>query len=136
MSKIILLIFLHIFGDSVLLSKDLRKLKIHSKLYLLKHVGIYSAVLLIAGPFLLNLTIVESIEFSLLNGILHYFIDYLITLYKLKYWINDLYKYVIVYSVLEHILHITILIGTFLFLFPHAANLDIWYKFVDHYLSK
>jgi hypothetical protein len=135
MSTIILIIFLHLLGDSVLLGKELRRLKIHKFGYLLKHVGIYTLVFMIFSPIILGLTIVQGLIFSLLNGVLHLIVDYLLTLVKLKYWTKDIYTYVVIYSILEHLIHIAILIGTFLYLFPGVADLESWLLMAKQIIS-
>lgn len=125
MYTIILLIMLHIIGDSALLGQKLRKQKINSFWYLLKHVAIYTAVFLVLSPLILHLTIYQGIVFSLINAVLHIIVDYVFTKIKLVYWIKDIYSGVAVTSIVEHLLHVGMLIGTFYLLYPEIARFDL-----------
>jgi len=133
MSKLIVLIFIHVLGDSLLLSQKLRKLKIEKISYLFKHVGIYTAVILVLSPLLLGITIVQGLIFSLLNGVLHIIVDYVFTIIKKKYWASKEYKYIIITSGLEHLIHVTLLIVTFLYLFPYAIDTSNWGSVIQYY---
>jgi hypothetical protein len=124
MYAIVLLVFLHIVGNSVLTDDNLKKQKIHSVLHLLKHVGIYTLVFLICSPIFLGLTIIQALIFSLLNGFMHFVIEFFSIKIKLRYWIKDVYAVVIITSVLEHFLNLAILIGSYYYMFPQLAHFE------------
>lgn len=133
MSKLIVIILIHVLGDSILLGKRLRKLKINSIPLQLKHVGIYTSLFLFLSPFLLGLTIKQSIVYSLLNAVLHFIVDYLFTKVKVKYWTNKQYIFIVIYSGLEHFVHVSILIATFLYMFPNAVDISNWSRVLLYY---
>jgi len=119
MSRIIILILMHVFGDFFLQGNKLSKLKALNMPYLLEHVGIYTGVFLILSPLILGLTILQGIAFSLLNGITHLLIDSITGKYKLKYIETDESKYITT-VVIDHTLHVSILIASYMLLFPKA----------------
>lgn len=133
MSKLLIIILLHILGDSLLLSKKLRKLKIDNIAFLFKHVGIYTALFLFLSPLLLSLSIAQALIYSLLNGVFHFIVDYLITLVKKKYWTSRQYEYIAFLSIMEQLIHVSILIGTFLYLFPNAVDYSNWGNVLKYY---
>lgn len=133
MSKIIVLILLHILGDSILLTKKLRKLKIEKVSYLFLHVGIYVLPILILSPIILGLTIFQSVEFIVIIGLLHFIIDFTITRVKLKYWKTNKYQYVVIASLFEHLIQVTAMIITFLYLFPNTIDIGNWHNVVRYF---
>jgi len=129
MSRIIILILMHAFGDFFLQGNKLRRLKALKMPYLLEHVGIYTGLFLILSPMILGLTILQGIAFSLLNGSIHFLIDYITGKYKLKYIETDESKYIITVGI-DHTLHIIILIASYMLLFPYALhNFTPFFKF-------
>ena len=128
MVKIIMLIFLHLIGDSVLQSQKLRQQKIDSVLYLFKHVGIYSIVFLIFIPILLQLTLLQTFWFTLINVVIHFGEDWIFVKIKKHYWDNKDYKFVAAFSIVEHLLHVTILILTFMIMFPGSIDMSTWFN--------
>lgn len=123
-----MLIFLHLIGDSVLQSQKLRQQKIDSIKYLFKHIGIYSLVFLIFTPILFNLTLVQALLFTLVNTVIHFIEDWIFIKIKKHYWDNADYKYVAVFSIIEHSLHVVILIITFMIMFPGSIDMSSWYN--------
>jgi len=123
-----MLIFLHLIGDSVLQSQKLRQQKIDSIKYLFKHIGIYSLVFLIFTPILFNLTLVQALLFTLVNTVIHFIEDWIFIKIKKHYWDNADYKYVAVFSIIEHSLHVAILIITFMIMFPGSIDMSSWYN--------
>jgi len=119
MSRIIILILMHIFADFFLQGSKLSKLKALKMPFLLEHVGIYTAVFLILSPLILGLTILQGIIFSLLNGSIHLLIDSITGKYKLKYIETDESKYITTVAI-DHTLHVIILISSYMLLFPKA----------------
>ena len=119
MSRIIILVLMHVFGDFFLQGIKLSKLKALKIPYLLKHVGIYTMAFLILSPLILGLTILQGIAFSLLNGSIHLLIDSITGKYKMKYIETDESKYITI-VVIDHTLHIVILIASYMLLFPKA----------------
>ena len=112
---------MHAFGDFFLQGNKLRRLKALKMPYLLEHVGIYTGLFIILSPIILGLTILQGIAFSLLNGSVHLLIDYITGKYKLKYIETDESKYIITVGI-DHILHIIILIASYMLLFPAALH--------------
>ncbi|MEI6752431.1 MAG: DUF3307 domain-containing protein [Paludibacter sp.] len=136
MVKIIMLIFLHIIGDSVLQNQKLRQQKIESVLYLLKHVGIYILVFVIFSPIILGLTLIQTLMFCLVTALLHFVEDYFFTKIKKHYWDSNDYNYVATFSVIEHVLHVILLIATFMIMFPGAIDVSSWFNdFKVHLLN-
>ncbi len=133
MSKLIVLILLHVLGDSLLLGKNLRKLKIEKISYLFKHVGIYTAIFLVLTPLLLSLTILQSLTFSLIIGFFHLVVDYSFIQLKKIFWKSGKYQYVALFSAIEHLIHISILIAIFLYMFPNAVDVSGWGNVVKYY---
>ena len=119
MSRIIILLLMHVFGDFFLQGSKLSKLKALKMPYLLEHVGIYTGVFLILSPLILGLTILQGIAFSLLNGSIHLLIDSITGKYKMKYIETDESKYITTVAI-DHTLHLIILIGSYMLLFPKA----------------
>ena len=121
MSRIIILLLMHAVGDFFLQGNRTSKLKALNIPYLLKHVGIYTILFIILSPLILGLTIVQGLYFSLLNGSLHLVVDYVTSKGKLKYTDSSESKYITV-VVEDYLLHIIILISSYMILFPKAIN--------------
>ena len=128
----IFLLFAHLLGDSAFLWPKLRKQKIESVWYLLKHVGIYTLVLLICCLLFLHLSFQQAILYSLINGVLHFIFDYVMTKIKLKYWKTDVYAGVLIFSGLEHVIHVSILLVTFYYLFPEISQFGEYIEMFRH----
>ena len=128
MTKIIMLVFLHIIGDSVLQSQKLRQQKIERILPLFKHVGIYTLVLLIFVPILLRFTLLQTLYFSFINAVLHLITDWIFIKIKKHYWHNGDYKFVAAFSILEHLIHISILIAVMVIMVPNSIDVYSWFN--------
>ena len=86
MLKIFVLIFvMHIVAGFFLQTKKISKLKREKKRYLFMHVGIYTLFFAVFSPILFEISVVQGIAFSLLNGILHLAVDYVTGKYKVKF---------------------------------------------------
>ena len=121
MGRIIILILMHAVGDFFLQGSKLSRRKALKLPFLLEHVGIYTGLFIVLSPVILGLTILQGIAFSLLNGGLHFVIDYYTGKFKLKYIDTDESKYIVT-VVIDHTLHIIILITSYAILFPTALN--------------
>ena len=121
MVRIIVLVLMHIIGDFFLQGTKLSNRKRMKLPALLEHTGIYTLVLLILSPLWLSLTLVQGIYFSLLNGVLHFAVDFVTGKAKKKYWQIDEEKYFTAIG-LDQTLHIIILVVTYLSLFPGIMN--------------
>lgn len=115
---------MHIVADFLLQGSSFSKLKQSKITYLLLHVGIYTAFFIVLSPVLLALTFVQGLIFSLINGAAHLIVDFITGKFKKMYWEVNENKYIAAIS-LDHIVHITILIITYLYLFPTAYSSSI-----------
>jgi Protein of unknown function (DUF3307). len=123
MYRIIILVVLHIFADYFIQGNKIVRLKALKISYLLEHVAIYTVLFILLSPLLLGLKPLQALMFSLINGVIHFAIDYKTGKLKLKY-LDDAepdYKYLSTVFV-DHALHIIILILTYRYLFPDAIN--------------
>lgn len=127
MVKIIMLIFMHIIGDSFLLGKKLRQQKIDSVLYLLKHIGIYALVFLILSPIWLDLTVKQSLLFVAIIAVQHLIVDFIFIRIKKHFWDTKVYKFVVVYGALEHVFHLALTIGIYMYIFPGKIDVSTWW---------
>jgi hypothetical protein len=73
------------------------------------------------SPLLLGMSILQGIAFSLLNGFLHFVIDYFTGKFKTKYHDTDESRYIAAVGI-DHTLHVKILILSYIYLFPDAIN--------------
>ncbi len=121
MARIIILILLHILGDFILQSKRLSILKRTKIPALFQHTAIYTMTFLLLSSLWLSLTFVQGIVFGLLNGVIHLIIDYITGLLKKKYWSINEAKYITIVG-LDQVVHIIILIVTYLTLYPGILN--------------
>ena len=122
-----MLIFMHIIGDSFLLGKKLRQQKIDSVLYLLKHIGIYALVFLILSPIWLDLTVKQSLLFVAIIAVQHLIVDFIFIRIKKHFWDTKVYKFVVVYGALEHVFHLALTIGIYMYIFPGKIDVSTWW---------
>ncbi len=120
MFRIIILVFMHAAADFLLQGSTLSKLKASKTAYLFAHVGIYTAFFMIFSPVVLGLTILQGLLFSSINGFAHLVIDFVTIRLRNRYWQKNETSYFAV-IVLDQALHIAILVGFFLSLYPGAA---------------
>ena len=124
-----IIFILHIFGGFLLQSKRISKLKRENTFYLLQHVGMYTLIFVVFSPILLGLTFWEGLEFSLLNGVLHFVVDFFTGKLKSKLFEKDEFKYHLT-VVLDYSLHLALLFITFIWLFPNALEtVTFWEKY-------
>ena len=121
MSRILILILMHAVGDFFLQGKNLSKVKALKLPYLLEHAGIYTLLFITLSPFLLGLTIVQGLIFSVANGTLHLIIDYFTGKFKTKYYEVDESKYITTIGI-DHTIHLVLLIGSYMYFFPQLIN--------------
>jgi len=117
MYKTLVLIFvMHIVAGFFLQSKKISKMKRENKLYLFQHVGIYTLFFVIFSPVLLNLTLLNGLEYSLINGVLHLIVDFTTGKFKVKYSEKTNFKYKLIVFI-DYTLHLSMLMSTYIFLF-------------------
>ncbi len=120
MYKIFILIFvMHVVAGFFLQSKKISKLKREKKRYLFLHVGIYTLFFIVFSPILLELTMLQGLVYSLVNGVLHLVVDYVTGKFKTMYIDKTNLKYKIT-TVIDYTLHVSILIITYLLLFKDS----------------
>ena len=119
MYRIVFLLFIHTGADFILQGDKMSKLKAEKFIYLLAHVAIYTVAFIVLSPLALNLTFMQGLVFSLINGAAHLAVDFVTSNLKMKYWEESQGKYIAVVSV-DHFLHVAILIATYIFMYPQA----------------
>ena len=127
MARIIIILLLHVIADYFFQGSKLSKLKALKLSYLFQHVAIYTGVFMVFSSILLVLTILEGVAFSLINGVAHIVIDYIIGKLKLKYHDTNESVYLSVIGA-DHTIHIIILILTYLYVFPNAIDAAYFLK--------
>jgi hypothetical protein len=124
MIRIIFLLFMHIAADFLLQGNSMSKLKMTKISFLFAHAGIYTALFIALSPFLLALTFTEGLVYSLINGVAHLLVDFVTTRFKKVYWEKDETKYIMTIS-LDHLVHLSILILTYIYMYPAALNASV-----------
>jgi hypothetical protein len=128
MLKTFVVIFLlHVFAGFFLQSNRISKLKRENKRYLLEHVGMYTLVFIILSPILLGLTILQGLIYSLINGVLHFIVDYFTGKIKLKFIGKNEVNYNLT-VVLDYTIHLLILVGTYFYLYPDAYKIITFWE--------
>ena len=127
MLKIFVLIFvMHIVAGFFLQTKKISKLKREKKRYLFMHVGIYTLFFAVFSPILFEISVVQGIAFSLLNGILHLAVDYVTGKYKVKFSDEHGTNYKLI-VVTDYSLHLSMLFGSYWLLFHTTlVNWPVW----------
>jgi hypothetical protein len=110
---------MHVAADFVLQGSVLSKLKASKTVSLLVHVGIYISFFIVLSPYLLGLTFMQGLVFSLINGAAHLIIDLITSKLKKLYWGKSEAKFFAVIS-FDQLSHITILIYTYLYMYPEV----------------
>ena len=121
MARIILLLVMHSIGNFVFKGIKLNNLKRIKILFLLEHVGIYTTVLIILSPIFLGITFLEGLVFSLINGALHFAIDFVTGKFKNYYLERNEAKYIATIG-FDQTFHLIILIATYIYMYPFAFN--------------
>jgi hypothetical protein len=126
MARIILLLVIHLFADYIFQGSKMSSLKRLKNSALIEHVGIYTLIFIILSPFALGLTFIQGLQYSLLNGALHFGIDYGTGRLK-KYFLSkdNESKYLTVIG-MDYTVHFVILILTYVYLFPHAYHAIVY----------
>jgi hypothetical protein len=115
---------MHIAGDFLLQGNSMSKLKMSKISFLFAHTGIYTTLFIVLSPFLLALTFIQGLLYSLINGVAHLIVDFITSRSKKHYWEKDETKYIMTIS-LDHLVHISILILTYIYMFPDALNASV-----------
>jgi signal transduction histidine kinase len=121
MIRILFLVIMHAVGDFLLQGSTLSKLKASKIAYLFAHVGIYTAFFIALSPLLLKMTFMQGLTFSLVNGAAHFVIDFATGKFKQKFWEKNEAAYIATIS-FDHILHLVILIATYMYMFPSVME--------------
>jgi len=121
MVRILILVILHLFGDFFLQSLKLNKLKASKLPYLVKHVGIYTLVFIVLSPLLIGFTFLQGLVYSLINGVVHLFVDFFTIKLKNEYREKSEIIYIAVIA-FDAVLHILILVTTLILLYPDVFN--------------
>lgn len=124
MIRIVFLIIMHAVGDFLLQGSSLSKLKASKINYLFAHAGIYTVFFILLSPILLGLSFIQGLIFSLINGCLHFLIDFFTSKLKSFFWEKSESKYIATIS-LDHLIHILILIATYVLLYPEAYKVSL-----------
>ena len=106
---------MHFVAGYFLQTKSISKLKREKKRYLFLHVGFYTLFFIVFSPVLLGLTILQGLEFSLINGVLHLIVDYTTGKFKIKYIEKDSFKYKATVGI-DYALHLSMLMITYMYL--------------------
>ena len=112
---------MHTASDFILQGRVLSKLKASKFGFLLAHVGIYTFFFIVLSPVLLDLTFIQGLWFSLINGATHLVIDYFTGKLKKHYWQKSEIKYLATVT-FDHALHILILIVSYAYMFPEIVK--------------
>ncbi|MDD4969578.1 MAG: DUF3307 domain-containing protein [Paludibacter sp.] len=130
MYKSFFIIFiLHIFGGFFLQSNRISKLKRDNMFYLLQHVALYTLIFIVFSPILLGITFWQGIVYSLINGVLHFIVDFFTGKIKSKMIVKDEVKYNLT-VVMDYSIHLALLFITFIWLYPNAIHVvTFWDKY-------
>jgi hypothetical protein len=121
MTLIIIILFLHSAADFILRGSNLKKI-IYSKLYEnMAEFGIYIVFFACLSPFLLDLSFVEAIVFSLINAFAHVCINLICNKLKKQNTSGNDTKYYTAIS-FDHFMHIIILVVTYIYLCPDKIS--------------
>jgi hypothetical protein len=112
---------MHAIGDFFLQGRKLSSLKALKMNALLEHAGIYTLVFIVLSPLALGLTFLQGLAFSMLNGSLHFVIDFFTGKFKQKYLNTNESKYIATIGI-DTTLHILILVASYIYLFPETIN--------------
>ena len=117
MYKIFVLIFvMHVVAGFFLQSKKISKMKRENIKYLFLHVGIYTLFFIVFSPILLDLSFLQGLAYSLLNGVLHLAVDFITGKFKTKYFEKKSFNYKLTVGI-DYTLHVSILFITYLLMF-------------------
>ncbi len=118
--KIVIILFIHLFGDFLLQGSSMSKFKMSKMSYLFLHVLIYTAFLFVMSYLFLSLTIQQNLLFCGINGGLHLLIDFITSMIKKRLWGKNESLFIAVIS-LDTLLHIGILVYTYFVFFSESA---------------
>ena len=124
-----IIFILHIFGGFFLQSNRISKLKRENTFYLLQHVGMYTLIFIVFCPILLGLTFWQGLVYSLINGVLHFIVDFFTGKLKSRLIVKNEVKYNLT-VVLDYSVHLIFLFITFIWLYPNALKVvTFWDKY-------
>lgn len=121
MARIIILLLIHLIGDLFFQGSKLSRLKASKIPALLEHTGIYTFILTIFSAIWLSLTPLQSVTFGLVNGVLHFIVDFFTSKLKKKYWSVNEERYFTLVGI-DQFLHIVILFITYFSIFPNILD--------------
>ena len=113
--NLVIIFVMHFVAGYFLQSKRISKLKRQKKRYLFQHVGLYTLFFIVLSPLLLNLTILQGLIYSLINGVLHLIVDYITGKFKNRYFEKDSFNYKLTVG-LDYTLHLSILMLTYVYI--------------------
>lgn len=103
---IILIIILHFISDFLLQINWMSKNKSSSVLALFVHCFVYSILFLFVG-----------VIYAIINGILHFIIDYFSSKLTSKYWYEEKYRLFFIVIGIDQTLHFICLFSTYVLIF-------------------
>ena len=122
--KLTVILIMHLVADFLLQGSSFSKLKMSKISYLFLHVLIYTAFFIVASPLLLSLTFQQGLIFSGINGGIHLVVDFITSRLKRMFWQKNESAYIAVVSA-DNLIHVGILIYTYITLFPEAFKVVI-----------
>ena len=123
MSRIFLILLMHVLGDVFLQGEKLRKNKAYTLSSLFLHTFIYTSVFILCSPFLLGMSFKQALIYSLINGFTHLIVDFYFRKLKLGYADFNQNKYRLVLF-FDQFLHLIILYVSYMLLFPQGFNVE------------
>ena len=121
LKNLVIIFIMHFVAGYFLQSKRISKLKREKKRYLFQHVGIYTLFFIVLTPLLLNLTFVQGLIYSLLNGLLHLIVDYITGRFKNRYFDKESLNYKLTVGV-DYTLHLSILMLSYLYFVQNSIG--------------
>src|ERR1035437_7140355 len=122
LKNLVIIFIMHFVAGYFLQSKKISKLKREKKRYLFQHVGMYTLFFIILTPLLLNLTLVQGLIYSLLNGVFHLIVDYTTGKFKTKFADKESLNYKLTVGV-DYTLHLSILMLTYIYFVQNSIGI-------------
>lgn len=104
----------HYIADFIFQSQQMAENKSKSKEWLTKHVAVYTVVLAFASfPLLFVITLANFIKFIIINGCLHWAVDFVTSKMTAKRWKEARYHDMFVVIGADQLIHMCTLLTTF-----------------------